>query len=54
MKKLSIFSFLLLLLTLSGCEFIGDVFGAGVYLGVFLSIFVVVVIIILLVRITKK
>jgi hypothetical protein len=54
MKKLNILSFLLLLLTVTSCEFIGDVFGAGVYLGVFMSVLVVIIIIVFVARAFKK
>ncbi|MBL7833883.1 MAG: hypothetical protein JNK18_08010, partial [Cyclobacteriaceae bacterium] len=30
-----------LLLLLSGCEVVGDIFGAGVYTGMFIVIFVI-------------
>jgi hypothetical protein len=53
MKNLSLIG-LVLLLSLPGCEFIGDVFGAGVYLGVFMSVIVVVIIIIFVARIFRK
>jgi hypothetical protein len=53
MKTVSTLS-ILLLLALTSCEFIGDVFGAGVYLGVFMSVIVVVIIVIFLAKIFKK
>jgi hypothetical protein len=53
MKKLSMLSFLLLF-TLTSCEFIGDVFGAGVYLGVFMTVLVIVIIIVFVARAFKK
>lgn len=43
-----------LLLLLSGCEVIGDIFGAGVYTGMFIVIFVIVLIIVLIVRMTRR
>ncbi len=43
-----------LLLLLSGCEVVGDIFGAGVYTGMFIVIFVIVLIIFLIVRMTRK
>jgi hypothetical protein len=57
MKKfdwLSLFGFLGLASLCSGCEAIGDIFGAGVYTGVFLVIFVVVIIIVIITRIFKR
>jgi hypothetical protein len=41
-------------ITLTGCEVIGDIFGAGVYTGMFIVIFVIVLIIFLIVRMTRK
>lgn len=43
-----------LLLMLSGCEVIGDIFGAGVYTGMFIVIFVIVLIIILVARMMRR
>lgn len=43
-----------LLLMLSGCEVIGDIFGAGVYTGMFIVIFVIALIIFLIVRLMRK
>lgn len=44
--KLSrIFIFVFLLMAFTGCEFIGDVFEAGFWVGVFIVFFVVVLII---------
>ena len=43
-----------LLLLLSGCEVIGDIFGAGVYTGMFIVIAVIVLIIILIARMMRK
>lgn len=43
-----------LLILLSGCEVVGDIFGAGVYTGMFIVIFVIVLIVILVARMRKK
>jgi hypothetical protein len=43
-----------LLLLLSSCEVIGDIFGAGVYTGMFIVIFVIVLIIFVIVRMMRK
>lgn len=53
MKKTSVLTLLPLLL-LTSCEFIGDVFGAGVYLGVFMTVIVLVIIIIFVSKAFKK
>lgn len=43
-----------MLLMLSGCEVIGDIFGAGVYTGMFIVIFVIALIIFLVARMMRK
>lgn len=43
-----------LLLLLSGCEVVGDIFGAGVYTGMFIVIFVIALIIFLIARMRRK
>jgi hypothetical protein len=45
---------MLLALTVSGCEVVGDIFGAGVYVGMFIVIFVVVLIVVIISRIFKR
>lgn len=56
MKKLNATGLLiwLLALTLTSCEAIGDIFGAGVYLGVFMTVIVVVIIIVLIAKAFRK
>lgn len=49
-----ILSILMLSLVSSGCEAIGDIFGAGVYTGIFLVIFVIVLILVVVYRIFKR
>jgi hypothetical protein len=50
------YTFVLILssMTLTSCEVIGDIFGAGVYTGMFIVIFVIALIIFLIVRVTRK
>lgn len=43
-----------LAMTLTSCEAIGDIFGAGVYTGIFIVIFVIVLIVVLISRIFKR
>jgi len=43
-----------LLLLLSSCEVIGDIFGAGVYTGMFIVIFVIVLIVFVIARMMRK
>ncbi|CAN5249727.1 hypothetical protein BH09BAC3_BH09BAC3_19300 [soil metagenome] len=52
-----LFSVLILLslsTLLSGCQVIGDIFGAGVYTGMFLVVFVIVVIVVIIFKMTRK
>ncbi len=46
--------FIFLLMFLPGCELIGDIFGAGVWVGIIISALVVILIIFILVKIFKK
>jgi hypothetical protein len=48
MKKLSLLPLLAILLSLSSCELIGDIFKAGVWAGVLLVVGIVAVVIFLL------
>jgi hypothetical protein len=45
MKNIIACCFILMLLTLTSCEVIGDIFSAGFYAGIFVVVLVVVVII---------
>jgi hypothetical protein len=51
---LSLMIFFVMLTLLSGCEVIGDIFGAGVYTGMFIVIFVIVLIIFLIARVMRR
>lgn len=51
MKKLSLASLLLLAVSLTGCELIGDIFKAGVWAGILLVVVVVGLILFVLRRI---
>jgi hypothetical protein len=56
-KSLILFYTLILFLasaTLTSCEVIGDIFGAGVYTGMFIVIFVIIVIIFLIARMMRR
>ena len=54
MKYINILLFMLLALTASSCEVVGDIFGAGVYTGIFIVIFVVVLIVVIISRIFRR
>jgi hypothetical protein len=45
---------LFLMMTLGGCELVGDIFSAGVYTGIFIVVLVVAVIIWLITRLGKR
>ncbi|WP_276131862.1 phosphatidate cytidylyltransferase [Polluticoccus soli] len=51
MKKLSLASLLLLVVSLTGCQLIGDIFKAGVWAGILLVVVVVGLILFVLRRI---
>lgn len=49
---LTIFTCLATVLT--GCELVGDIFGAGVYTGIFIVVFIILLVIILVLKIRKR
>ena len=54
-KKLSAFAFFIfLLVTITSCQVIDDIFGAGVYTGIFIVIVIIVLIFILLSKVFRK
>jgi len=50
MKKLQLFSVLALLLSLSSCQLVGDIFKAGVWAGVLMVVVVVGLVIFLIAK----
>ncbi|HYG03079.1 MAG TPA: hypothetical protein VD927_11590 [Chryseosolibacter sp.] len=50
MKKIGLLSMFLMLLTVTSCELVGDIFSAGFYTGLFLVVGIAVVIIWLFAR----
>jgi len=54
MKKLSIVSVIILLLSLSSCQVIGGIFKAGVGVGVFIVIAIIAVIIFIIAKVAGK
>lgn len=55
MEKLTtLLCFFLLLIAMTSCELIGDIFGAGVYTGIFIVIFVIVIIVVIVARIFRR
>jgi hypothetical protein len=54
MKKSIAFSMILMLLTLTSCEIIGDIFSAGMYTGIFIVVLVIVIIIWIVIKLGKR
>ncbi len=54
MKHLNMMVLAALALTMTSCELVGDIFGAGVYTGIFLVVFVVVLIVVIISRIFRR
>ena len=54
MKRYTIAGMIAIMLTLTGCEAIGDIFSAGVYSGIFISVVVVVIIITLFLKLGRR
>jgi hypothetical protein len=54
MKHLISLSILLMLLTLTSCELIGDIFGAGFYTGIFVVVLVIAIIAFLIFKIRRR
>ena len=52
MKKLQVFSILALILTLSSCQLIGDIFKTGVGVGVFMVLAVIGLIVFVIAKIS--
>lgn len=54
-KNINAFAFsIFLLLTVTSCQVIGDIFGAGVYTGIFIVIFIIVIIFVLIAKVFRK
>ena len=54
MKNVTTLLFMISMLTLSSCQVIGDIFGAGVYTGIFLVVFVIVMIGVIVLRLFRR
>lgn len=54
MKNLVFVSILFMLVTLTSCELVGDIFGAGFYTGLFVVILVIAIIIFIVAKIRKR
>jgi hypothetical protein len=54
MKNILSILLLAMLITLSGCEAIGDIFSAGMYTGMFVVVLVIVVIIFIIARLGRR
>lgn len=53
-KYIGVILILSMMLTLSGCELVGDIFSAGFYAGIFVVILVVAVVIWLIAKLGKR
>ena len=54
MKYIIALSMMIMLLTLSGCEAIGDIFSAGMYTGIFVVVFIIAIIIWIVSKLGKR
>lgn len=54
MKNIFVCLLVLMMLTLTSCELVGDIFSAGVYTGIFVVVFIVVIIIWLIAKMGRK
>jgi drug/metabolite transporter superfamily protein YnfA len=54
MKSLNSLILVALAMTMTSCEAIGDIFGAGVYTGIFIVIFVIVLLVVVISRIFRR
>lgn len=54
MKQIIAWSMALMLLTLTSCEIIGDIFSAGVYTGIFMVVLVIVIIIFIVIKLGRR
>ena len=55
MKNLiTLLCFLFLTMSMTSCELIGDIFGAGVYTGIFIVVVVIVLIVVIVARIFRR
>ena len=54
MKHLIALSILFMLLTMTSCELVGDIFSAGFYTGLFLVVVVIAIIIFIVVKLKRR
>lgn len=54
MKHLTSICILMMLFTMTSCELIGDIFGAGFYTGIFVVVLVIAVLIYIVLRMRKR
>ena len=50
----SFYALLVMILFFTGCQVVGDIFGAGVYTGVFMVVFVIVVIVVIVAKVLRR
>lgn len=54
MRKFIAFCMIAMLLTLTSCDIIGDIFSAGIYTGIFIVILVIVIIVWIVIKLGKR
>jgi|GEM_PF-2721394 hypothetical protein len=54
MRLVNFFLFLLMVMTLGGCEVIGDIFSAGFYTAMILMVILAIIIVFVVTRVRKK
>lgn len=54
MKYIFAFVFLSIMVTMTGCELVGDIFSAGFYTGLFLVFLVIAIIIFIVMKMRRK
>jgi len=50
----SFYSLLVMMLFFTGCQVVGDIFGAGVYTGVFMVVLVIVIIVVIVAKVLRR
>ncbi len=54
MKNLIALTLILMLLTMTSCEIIGDIFSAGIYTGIFIVVLVAIAVIWIIVKLRNR
>lgn len=54
MKNIFALCWMLMLLSLTGCELAGDIFGAGFYTGIFIVVLVIAIIVFVVAKMNRR